>query len=192
MNPDELFRKLADEGLVPSLTPLKIDIAFHGTDFDTAQKIVREQRFEHSPKSRRLGPGVYFYEDGPIPGLDAALDWGMYAPGRPPDTKPGVVGATLEIPSVFDTHNPSNFNYLNRLMNLLKAAAGEDFDDVAWEQFTAKFVGLYAPEKENIGAIRSHFALQRLFHPRSHRSVKDQKGLAIRKDEYIFNIRLIQ
>jgi len=188
----KLFKQLEDEGLVPTLTPISIQIAHHGTDIDSARNIVKEQKFKPTGINGRLGHGVYFYENGPAPSVEAALDWGKYAPGRPVDWVPGLVAAKLEINHAFDALNPANFNFLNRLMGILKEKMG-DFDaDISWEQFTAKVVGLFAPESERIEAIRSRFALQRLCHPLSPRLIKDQKGLAIRNEKCILEIRLIE
>ncbi len=188
-----IFERLAAEGLRPVLSRLDM-VAHHGTDVDAARNIVREQYFRMTGKKGRLGPGIYFYESEPLPGLDAALDWAKNRPGCAADTIPSVVSARLQIDRVFDMFNPANSQYLNRLMRSLTNLIGPADAPESWEQFTGKVVGLFAPESRQIQAIRGPFhlpTLRALIPGRTHhRPEAPQKGLAVRDRACIFNIRL--
>jgi hypothetical protein len=74
---------------------------FHGTTFETAEKIIRERRFKASNHLYDwLGPGVYFFQDAPLKALDYASRYVL--PRHDADTELAVVVAELSLENCFD------------------------------------------------------------------------------------------
>lgn len=184
---ERLFEELANDGIAPVLTAHRVT-AYHGTTIEAARKIVDTQIFKPSVKGL-LGPGVYFYENAPRPGIEVALDWARHRhfPDAPKAAKVGaaVVVADLNLTSVLDMTNLRNRPYLNRLLNWLVMRARLEGADVVRkinEHTVGRLIRQSAPENAQIEGVRHFFA------PPSFRHQK-QFGLVVHEKKCIANIR---
>jgi hypothetical protein len=122
----KVFTMLDELSIKPHVTEKETLLGHHGTCFERAERIRRTQNWKPSTSEKRLGPGVYFYQDGGTNfGMDAALTWCSKEQSGPNCPDPCVISCSICDVNVLDLTDPRNSRYLISLRDrLLSAIAG--------------------------------------------------------------------